>query len=418
MVSADPHAPERLDGYRHRMRTGRIARSLLPGAAAAIALVAVAAVIAPPTSVGSPHGHVLEPRATAPQAPLRAGESLVPAAMATTYTPRSTNKAADDYRCFIVDPKLASDAFLTGVRFTPGNRRTVHHVILFQLDADKVAGARAKDASERGPGWTCFGGPGIATTGTGAGGSALSAAPWLAAWAPGGDEHLIPDGLGVPMARGSQIVMQVHYNLRAGGGPDRTALELRTMPAEAGLTPLATRLLVAPVEVPCQPGQRGRLCDREAAVADVAARFGASSRSLVNGLRWYCQAQGGWSGPGTTSSCEWPVTQAGRIYAAAPHMHLLGASMRVTINPGTERERTVLDVPVYDFDRQGAQWLAEPVDVAQGDRVRITCSWDPRLRTMLPAFAGTKPRYVVWGEGTTDEMCLGILSVGRAPAAS
>lgn len=391
-------------------------RACLPALAAGTALAAIASVIAPADSLGSPHGHALEARSTAPQVPLRAGESVVPAAMAVPYTPRKANAAADDYRCFIVDPGLASDAFLTGVRFAPGNRRTVHHVILFQLDADKVAGARAKDASERGPGWTCFGGPGIPTTGSG-GGTALSAAPWLAAWAPGGDEHVIPDGLGVPMARGSQIVMQVHYNLRAGKGPDRTSLALRTMPAEAALTPLATRLLVAPVEVPCQPGERGRLCDREAAVADVAARFGEPSRSLVNGLRWYCQSQGGWSGPGTASSCEWPVTQAGRIYAAAPHMHLLGASMRVTVNAGTDRERTVLDVPVYDFDRQGAQWLADPVDVAQGDRVRITCTWDPRLRSLLPAFRGAKPRYVVWGEGTTDEMCLGILSVGRAPAA-
>jgi hypothetical protein len=53
------------------------------------------------------------------------------------------------------------------------------------------------------------------------------------------------------------------------------------------------------------------------------------------------------------------------------------------------------------------------VKIAPGDRFRITCSWRPELRKMLPIFKGTEPRYVVWGEGTTDEMCLGVLSVGR-----
>jgi hypothetical protein len=32
----------------------------------------------------------------------------------------------------------------------------------------------------------------------------------------------------------------------------------------------------------------------------------------------------------------------------------------------------------------------------------------------LPAFKGQQERYVVWGEGTTDEMCLGIVMVTRS----
>ena len=45
--------------------------------------------------------------------------------------------------------------------------------------------------------------------------------------------------------------------------------------------------------------------------------------------------------------------------------------------------------------------------------VRVTCRHDQSLRDVLPAFKGTKEKYVVWGEGTTDEMCLGILLVTR-----
>jgi hypothetical protein len=47
------------------------------------------------------------------------------------------------------------------------------------------------------------------------------------------------------------------------------------------------------------------------------------------------------------------------------------------------------------------------------DKVRVTCHHEQWLRDKLPAFDGQPDRYVVWGEGSTDEMCLGILQVVR-----
>jgi hypothetical protein len=43
----------------------------------------------------------------------------------------------------------------------------------------------------------------------------------------------------------------------------------------------------------------------------------------------------------------------------------------------------------------------------------VTCRHDQSLRDQLPALQGVPERYVVWGEGTTDEMCLGIVLVTR-----
>ena len=43
----------------------------------------------------------------------------------------------------------------------------------------------------------------------------------------------------------------------------------------------------------------------------------------------------------------------------------------------------------------------------------MTCKHVQWLRDKLPAFEGIPDKYVVWGEGTTDEMCLGILTVTR-----
>ncbi len=39
----------------------------------------------------------------------------------------------------------------------------------------------------------------------------------------------------------------------------------------------------------------------------------------------------------------------------------------------------------------------------------MTCTHDVSQRPHLSELSGVPPRYVVWGDGTTDEMCLGIV---------
>jgi hypothetical protein len=54
------------------------------------------------------------------------------------------------------------------------------------------------------------------------------------------------------------------------------------------------------------------------------------------------------------------------------------------------------------------------VAVKPGDVYRVTCAHDAALRTQLPQLKQLKPRYVVWGEGTSDEMCLGVAIWSKA----
>jgi hypothetical protein len=93
-------------------------------------------------------------------------------------------------------------------------------------------------------------------------------------------------------------------------------------------------------------------------------------------------------------------------------MHLLGREISITLNPGTQDEQTLLDIDNWDFDQQAAIPLAKPVQVEPGDVLRVRCRHDAGLRSMLPALQDSPPRYVVWGEGTADEMCLGIVING------
>jgi hypothetical protein len=220
------------------------------------------------------------------------------------------------------------------------------------------------------------------------------------------------DGYGVPLRADSRVVVQMHYNLRGAqdGATDATQVRLRLTQGQE-LTPLRTMLLPAPVELPCRPGETGALCNRGDAIADVATRFGASSGRTPSNLQLLCAGDPFAPRAGETQSCVRYVREPVTIRSAAGHMHLLGREISVVANAGTPRERTVLDIPVWDFDDQGARPLPEPVALRAGDTLTVTCRHDASLRDQLPALAGTEPRYVVWGEGTTDEMCLGILVV-------
>jgi hypothetical protein len=334
--------------------------------------------------------------------PLRAGERRVTVAMPKPYTPSApTGVGTDDYRCFLLDPKVTQDSFITGFNVRPGNPTVVHHVILFRVPPDLVKEAESKDAETPGEGWTCFGTSGLSSQGS------LDDAPWLGAWAPGGSERIYGKGLGETMPAGSRIIMQVHYNLLEGAAPDTSAAELR-LSTDPATQALETQLLPAPVELPCRPGKSGPLCDRANALADVKARFGDGPGSIADGLHLLC----GGAPPGPVQSCTREITAPETIRGVAGHMHLLGRQIRIEVDPGTPKARTILDIPVWDFDNQGSR-PTPPIHLQRGDTVKVTCTHSQDLRDRLPAFHGQTDRYVLWGEGTTDEMCLGILLVTR-----
>jgi hypothetical protein len=336
--------------------------------------------------------------------PLRDGEQRMTLTMPESYTPSAPyGTGTDDYRCFLLDPHVNQDVWLTGSNVLPGNPDVVHHVILFKIPADSVGEAEAKDAGTPDPGWTCFGGTGL----SGEFGD-LDDANWLAAWAPGGDETKTKNGYGVKLEAGSRIVMQVHYNLLKGAAPDQSSAQLRWMPSSTDLTPLHTFLMPAPVELPCRPDHSDNpLCDRDAAAIDVKKRFGAAGNTNTL-LHLLCGTD---TVPSETTSCTRSISRGMTVVGVAGHMHLLGRKIAIESNPDTDRAKTLLRIPIWDFDNQGAKPI-DPVHLDAGDTVRVTCQHQQWLRDKLPAFATQRDdRYIIWAEGSTDEMCLGLLQV-------
>ena len=95
------------------------------------------------------------------------------------------------------------------------------------------------------------------------------------------------------------------------------------------------------------------------------------------------------------------MPEDGTLVSVLGHMHTLGSTFRLTLDPDTADEQILLDIPRWSFDWQMNYELADPIHVTGGQDIRIDCSWD-RL-----ADPERQPKYVIFADGTEDEMCFG-----------
>jgi hypothetical protein len=76
-------------------------------------------------STESPHseqGHAGHTGKAARTVPLRDGERRMSVSMPEPYSPSAPHDVGtDDYRCFLLDPKLEDDVLVTGTDVAPGN---------------------------------------------------------------------------------------------------------------------------------------------------------------------------------------------------------------------------------------------------------------------------------------------------------
>jgi hypothetical protein len=143
---------------------------------------------------------------------------------------------------------------------------------------------------------------------------------------------------------------------------------------------------------------------------DLAARTGTASMQQALGLNVMCRQNPNRPTPSLTSRCDKMMTKPFSVVSAGPHMHLLGRTLKIILNPGRDDATTILDVTNYNFDDQSPTLLKKPISINPGDTVRVECTFDPTLRQKIPQLRSLEPRYVTWGEGSSDEMCLGVLS--------
>lgn len=296
--------------------------------------------------------------------------------MGTAYTPVTE---PDDYRCFLVPWPETQTQYITGYRVIPGNRELVHHVIMFNGTGDTVAELQALDDADPGPGYECFGGTGTQTD-------------WIGSWVPGSDTNMLPAGTGIRIEPGSMMVLQMHYNtLSSEPASDETAVELVLsdhVDTPALTVPFTNFQWVTgtqPMHIPAGDPQVTHTFDLSAK--------GPMLEFLLADLDL---------GP------DDPFV----IHSAGLHMHTLGTAGSISRLRDNGDEDCMLRIDQWDFSWQGGYSFREPIRVDPQDQLRISCTWDNSAQNQ-PTVDGQvlEPRDVTWGEGTNDEMCLGVLYV-------
>jgi hypothetical protein len=281
----------------------------------------------------------------------------------------------DDYRCFVVDWTEESTRYITGMNMVPGNPAIVHHVIAFHVPPSLVDPAIEKEESEDGPGYTCFGAPGINDSSLGQPGGVQ----WLGSWAPGGQGVNFPEGTGIIVQPDSKVILQVHYNTYEGETQtDRSTVQFSV---EDSVDTVAHYLPWTNPSWVFSPS----LMSIPAGDAEVVHSFGMDLASVA-GMSF-------------------------RIYSANLHMHMLGSRARTWIRR-SDGDDCLLEIPRWDFNWQHEFLLEEPKLLAAGDELWLECEWDNSADNQ-PVIQGEQiePRDVGWGDGTTDEMCLAIFYV-------
>jgi Copper type II ascorbate-dependent monooxygenase, C-terminal domain len=303
-------------------------------------------------------------------------------AMPSRYTPRR-RPGGDDYRCFVLPWSADRGRYVTGFNVEPGQRREVHHMILFLAAPADAATVDAWEAADRRPGYSCYGGPSLT-------GRQQIAAQFLAGWVPGSFGTNFPTGTGIRILPGSRLVLQVHYNLESTRPmPDRSVVELKLddqVAKRAIYVPLVDfRWIITPRTFTIPAGRKR-----------VVHGYAADPRQVVPFF-----------------DRELDVRRGLVAHSVLLHMHRLGQSGQIAVQRARSRE-VLLSIHRWDFDWQREYYFAEPEVIAPGERLSIRCMHDNSRRGQ-PVINGTRrrPRTVTWGEDSSDEMCIGFLYVSE-----
>ncbi len=261
-----------------------------------------------------------------------------------------TAEGRDVYRCFVIPTNFKEDHYISAVEMRPGNRRVVHHVI---AHIDTMGRARELDAKDPGPGYSTFGGVGFKSNGS------------VGGWAPGNFPSRLPSGLGIPIPKEADLVLQVHYNKTGKPEKDRTRVGLYFAKGTVEKRVRTAPVIKLPLRIPAN-----------------------DSNFVVH--------------------ASLPVPLGATVYRVMPHMHLLGREMKVTAELPDGTILPLVHVPDWDFNWQTSYTFKTPIHLPRGSRVDLEARFDNS--TNNPLNPHNPPKLVRFGEQTSDEMCIAFLT--------
>jgi hypothetical protein len=315
----------------------------------------------------------------------------------------------DIHTCIVVDPKLATDAYVTGRLITSGNAKVLHHVVSYIIVPGENDDGTPRDKAqleqailaEKGVGiggrYPCFGGPGFTSGKVGT--------EMLDAWAPGGVPNLAPEDSGQPIAKDSLVVMDVHYHPTGTPQVD-SATKLSLMLSTSRPSRIARTVLLGnftkPTDAPLitQFGDGALLTQPDETSASFV--IPANAKDHVEEMTWT------WKTGGL------------RVTGMGTHMHYVGRNMRVTLEHANGDKECLIETPAWNFNWQRGYGYDASFDqlplMSAGDVLRIRCVFDntmqnPYVVQALDDQGFTSPVDVPLGEDTLNEMCLAAVGI-------
>lgn len=261
----------------------------------------------------------------------------------------------DLFQCFVIRIPLSGDRYVAGFEVRPGNRKVVHHALMF---LDTSGRARKKDAEDPAPGYSSFGDPGFLPTGA------------LGAWAPGVTPFRLPEGVGTMLRQSSDLVMQIHYHPTGKVETDQTKVGLYLLKSPPQKIAISLPILQHNLDIP--PGVKRH---REATVFST------------------------------------PIDL--EVIGITPHMHLLGQEMKVTARLPDGTTTPMIWIKEWDFNWQGQYQYLKPLYLPRGSRVDMEAFYDNSADNLQNP--NHPPERVGWGPESTDEMalCMILVAVDR-----
>ena len=252
----------------------------------------------------------------------------------------------DIYQHFVIPTGLTEDRLVNAVEFRPGAPEVVHHTITY---FDTTGRGRELDAEDSQPGYSRLGSPGFAVSGS------------LGGWGPGGQARRLPAGMGRPLAKDSDLIVQIHYHPIGRSLSDQSRIGLYFAPRSA--THQTTEIMVADV--------------------DLSIPAGAT--------RHHHHAEN-----------ELPVDTI--LFDATPHMHVLGKEIKAVAYLPDGSTVPLIWIREWDFYWQDSYVYAAPVTLPKGTRITLDCWFDNSSEN--PLNPNSPPRDVHWGDFSTDEMAI------------
>jgi len=259
----------------------------------------------------------------------------------------------DEFRNFVIPTKQAEDKWVRAIEFHPGARKAVHHV-LFAYDATGAASRR--DGRDGRPG---FGGMGTAGVGGVQGGTGP-----LGGWAVGATPVFLPEGVALPLPKGSDIVLQMHFHLTGKAETEQSTIGIY-------FADKAPERRVWSLQIPALFG------------------FGAGL-DIPAGKKDYT----------VEDSFTTPVDLTAFIVGA--HAHYIAKEMKATATLPDGSTRPLLWIQDWDFNWQDRYTYKTPVALPKGTRIDVKLVYDNSADN--PRNPANPPKPVWWGEQSFDEM--------------